>query len=219
MLHVNLAMNQFKLSLFLILAILLLAVQMIVAGAALETVVKVEPDDVSCIVGETVTFNITIVDVQNLYGIEVVVYWNSSILQVANTDIRLGETDGALHGSFFHDDSLQDDRYTLVASSVDPAPSFNGSGNIVRIYFDVINVGSGILNIETQLYDYPPPEREPRVSFPIEHTTVDGLIVIAIPEFSNAHILIIFVVLTIVAAIVSKKYGGRRSASYATPDL
>jgi hypothetical protein len=178
---------------------------MLFAEEAPETVVKVEPETVSCIIGETVTFNVTVVDVQNLYGIEVVANWNSSILQAAKTDIRLGEADGALHNPFFSEDTLQDDRYILVATSVAPASSFNGSGNIVQIDFDVINVGSGTLDIETQLYDYPPPEREPRISLPIEHTTIDSFIVIAIPELLNPYILIAFIILTVTAAILSKK--------------
>ena len=199
-------MTQSKTSLFLISVMLLLpASQMLVAEGAPETVVKMEPEAVSCIIGETVTFNVTVVDVQNLYGIEVVANWNSSILQAAKTDIRLGEADGALHNPFFSEDTLQDDRYILVATSVAPASSFNGSGNIVQIDFDVINIGSGTLDIETQLYDYPPPEREPRISLPIEHTTIDGAIVIAIPEISNTYILTIFIALTIMATILSRK--------------
>ena len=52
-------------------------IQLGVVQAAPETVVKVEPSSSYANVGETFTINITVVDVQNLYGVEVTLYWNT----------------------------------------------------------------------------------------------------------------------------------------------
>jgi len=182
-------------------------IQMAVVEATPETVVKVEPCASSANVGENFTINITVLDVQNLYGLEVNLYWNASILQLVNVDIRLGvesHPDGVLHESFFNITQEGEGKYVLAATSISPAPSFNGGGNIVRFTFNVTNSGNSKLDLETQLYDYPPPDREPRVSLPIEHTTIDGFFEI-IPEFPNIIILLLFMVLTIFAITFSKK--------------
>ena len=182
-----------------------LLIQMAVVQATPETVVEVEPYMTSANVGEQITINITVVDVQNLYGVEVALYWNSSILETMNINIRLGETDGILYGEpLIVEDSTQKGKYVLAATSQTPAPSFNGSGSIVRITFNVTNRGDSKLDLETQLYDYPSPDREPRVSLPIEHTTIDGFANV-IPEIPQIIILPLLIVLTIFAIILSKK--------------
>ena len=183
-----------------------LLIQIAVVRAAPETVVRVEPYTSSANVGETFTINITVVDVQNLYGIEVTLYWNSSILKAVNTDVRLGQTSGVLYNPIYIvENSTQKGKYVLAGTSTAPAPSFSGSGNIVRITFNVANLGNCKLDLETQLYDYPPPDREPRISLPIEHTTIDGFFGAAIPEIPNITILLTFMILTALGAIFSQK--------------
>lgn len=168
--------SQIKPILFLILILLTpFLIQMVVVQTVPETIVKLEPYASSANVGETFTVNVTVVDVQNLYGVEVTLYWNSSILEPVNIDIRLGEMDGVLRNPIYiAQNSTQKGKYLAAATSIAPAPSFNGSGNIVRLTFRVINSGDSKLHVETQLYDYPPPDREPRISLPIDHITVDG---------------------------------------------
>jgi len=183
--------------------------------AAPETIVKVEPYSSSTNVGETFIVNITIVGVQNLYGVEVTLCWNASLLEVVSLDLRLGvesRPDGVLHelpsAPIFvaENDVIEEQgKYRLAATSTAPAPSFNGSGNIVRLTFNTTNIGNSELDLETQLYDYPPPDREPRISWPIEHTTIDGFVE-AIPEFPNVITLLLFIVLTIFVAILSKRF-------------
>jgi len=171
-------------------------------GATAETIVKVDPQTISVNVGETSTVNIIIIEVQNLYGIEVELFWNSSILKPVNVDVRLGQTDGVLYNPIYIvENSTLEGKYVLAATSYSPAPSFNGSGNIVRITFNVTNLGDSKLDLETQLWDRPPPND---VSSPIYHTTIDGF-VNAIPEIPSITILTILIIIATLVVLLSKK--------------
>jgi len=182
-----------------------LLIQRAVVQASPETLVKVEPYIISVNVGEQLIVNITVVEVQNLYGLEVTLYWNSSVLEPVNTDVRLGQTDEVLYNPIYIvENSTQKGKYVLAATSIASAPSFNGSGNICRITFNVTDFGDSKLDLETQLYDYPPPDRWPRVSLPIERITIDGLVNV-VPEFPRIIILPLLIVLTVFAIILSKK--------------
>jgi hypothetical protein len=187
-------------------------IQVAFVKAAPETVVKVEPYSSYANLGETFTINITVADVQNLYGVEVTLYWNASILYVISVDLRLGvesHPDGVLHESpsppyFFiaeNDVTQEQGKYRLAATSMAPAPPFNGAGNIVRITFTATNHGNCTLNLETELWDYPPPNQG---SMPIEHITIDGFFDV-IPEFPNILILPLFIILTIFVVVFCKK--------------
>jgi hypothetical protein len=180
--------------------------QTAILQASPQTVVSVEPRDISVGTGQSFSVNITIADVQNLYGLEVTLSWNSSVLQVVNIDDRLGQTDGALNNPIYvAENSTQENSYVISATSTSPAPPFNGTGNMAKITFTVTNTGDSKLGIEAQLYDYPPPDRDPRISLPIAHTTIDGFFHSLVPEFSGSAILVILMMLTFTAAIFSKK--------------
>jgi len=185
------------------------------AQAAPETILKVDPDTISANVSETFTINITVIDVQNLYSVEVTLYWNSSLLKLENVDIRLGQADGVLYDPIYIvENSTREGKYTLAALSYASAPSFNGTGNIVRITFNAINPGDSKFDLaETQLYDYPPPDREPRISMPIEHITIDGFFNIT-PEIPSTTILVILLILTTLAVVLSKKISKKTSQQF-----
>ena len=185
-------------------------IQVVIVQATPETVVKVEPYSSYANIGETFTINIAVADVQNLYGVEVNLYWNFSILKPVNIDVRLGEIDGVLYNPVYVvQNSTQDGKYVLAATSMAPAPSFNGTGNIVRITFTATNPGNCKFDLETELWDYPPPNQG---SMPIEHTTIDGFFDV-IPEFPNILILPLFIILTIFVVVfckkISRKLGSR----------
>jgi len=169
----------------------------IIAQNSAQTIVKVDPPTISVNKGEVFTVNITVIDVQNLYGVEVDVRWNTSLLQLMDVDIRLGvnsHPDGVLYEHFINITQENTGEYTIAATSYTPAPPFNGSGNIIRITFQAIDDGETAIDLETKLYDYPPPDRVQRESQPIPYTTINGTIII-IPEFSNAIILVIFLII------------------------
>lgn len=169
-------------------------------------VTYVEPEISSAIVGETFSVDLAVADVQNLYGVGGTLIWNSSVLTVAEIDVRFGLADGVLYNPVFvAENTSLAGRYMFAATSTSPALSFNGSGNIVRIMFRAVSVGESGLDLETQLYDYPPSDREPRESWPIAHLTVDGFFQSVIPEFPDCSILFSLIILTLFACSVSRK--------------
>lgn len=169
--------------------------------AASGTVVKVEPYESYAPANDTFVINVTIIDVQNLYGVEIALYWNASVLDTVNVDVRLGESDGVLYVPIFIAvNNVTEGKYLLSATSTSGTP-FSGSGNAVRITFKVIVVAESPLDLESKLYDYPPPEREPRISWPIEHMSIDGIVV---SEFSDIMILMLFLFMTVFVVFYAK---------------
>lgn len=194
---------------------MLITTQITSITASPDTTVKVEPHENTAKIGDTFTVNITITDVQNLFGLEITLDWDSSILQVVNVDVRLGvesHPDGVLHEILpeytifiVKNETIQEEgTYQLVGTSLDRnTPSFNGSGNIARITFNVANAGSCALNLEAKLASKP---LLGSVSSPITHTTVDGFFSTQEPEqyiwpYTTAMIAVI-VIATVVTVIV-----------------
>lgn len=173
-------MNGVKCVLWTVFLLMLVLTKVNVVKTDTVTKVKVEPYASIAQVGETFTVNITLNDVENLYGVEVTFRWNASILRVVSVDVRLGvesHLDGVLHEPVFiaENETLQGEgKYLLASTSHSEAPPFSGGGNILRITFNVTTVGSCRLDVEAKLADWPPPDRDPRISWPILHETIDG---------------------------------------------
>jgi hypothetical protein len=177
-----------------------------------QTTVKLEPALCSAGLGETFTANVTVADVQNLYGLEVDVSWNASVLEIARVDVRVGQAGGALYSSVYVvENSTSDSQYTLAATSVAPAPPFNGTGTAATITFRVKNHGNSSLSVTSLLYDFPPPDRDPRVSLPIEHTTLGSMFEETIPEIGNLALLVVLIAVAGTTAVLSLK-------KFRTPD-
>lgn len=144
-----------------------------------KTVVKVEPHASYTHVGETFNINITVVNVRNLYGVDITLQWNASILKLVEADVRLGRSDGVLYGQIFspygENKSICGEGVCRIACvSVAPAPSFNGSGTVARLTFNVTNVGRCKLSLASKLASN---LKIHGSAAPIEHTTVDGFFV------------------------------------------
>ena len=151
------------------------------ASSQASTTVKVETPSAFAVQGKAFTVTISLTNVQNLYGLEVILTWNATVLQATNINIRLGVesfSDGVLHAPIFiaeNNVTQSTGEYRLVATSQGGAPPFAGSGNIVKITFNPINIGNSALSLQTQLYDFPPAGE---VSLPIQHTTQDSSITV-----------------------------------------
>ena len=175
--------------------LILISTFLILAGFALPgstqslPITKINTESSSVVLGQTFTIYVSVVNVASLYGVEVDLKWNPTILSVSQIQTRLGlETfsDGILHEStsspsiFIAENNLTQNtgQFRLVATSLAPALPFSGSGNIVQITFNTLSIGNSVLDLETQLSDYPPEDRDPRVSYLIEHTTQDTSITI-----------------------------------------
>jgi len=158
--------------------------------SAQQTSVQVEPSANFALVGKTFSINVTVSNVQNLYGLEATVYWNASILNLVTVDVRLGRADGILYNSTAYpllklqnETFQQQGKYVLAESSQAPAPSFNGSGNVVRLTFNVSRVGSCELSLEAKLASNIITDTG---AAPIAHTTINGFFgpieIVAYPE-------------------------------------
>ena len=179
-----------------------------------NTTVAVNPPATNALLGETIKVNITLSNVQNLYGLDVTLLWDPSALKIQNVNIRLGVEsypDGVLHEAPSADVFVQEDttdqengEYHLVATSVAPASSFSGSGTIAIITFNVTDIGHSELILTTELGDY-----NPSGSNLIDHTDVNGSVDSVIPEFPSATAISIVVILVITTIVLSKRLLGK----------
>jgi hypothetical protein len=158
---------------------IMFSIQKCAVAAGPEAVLEIEPQTSYAPPGKTFSFNITIVDVADLYGVEVNLHWNASILQMVNVNATLGvEThpNGTLYEPVtkYQDQIVQEQgKYTLAGSSVSPASSFNGTGTIATVTFNVTGFGSCELVLEAELASNIIPEGSTSVA-PIPHATVNG---------------------------------------------
>jgi hypothetical protein len=201
-----------KTLLFILIAALLTLslIQFAFPQSSSDTTVAVNPAETNALLGETITVNITMSNVQNLYGVDVSLLWNPSALSIQNVDVRLGvesHPDGVLHTASGADIFIQENttdqengEYYLVATSVAPAPAFSGSGNIAILTFNITDVGHSELILLTELADY-----NPSGSNLIDHTDVDGSVDSVIPEFPSVAIVGIVLVLVTTAAVAYKR--------------
>lgn len=171
-----------------------------------QTTVKLEPALCSASLGETFTANVTVADVQNLYGLEADVSWNASVLEVARVDVEVGQAGGVLYSSvYIAENSTTESQYTLAATSVAPAPPFNGTGTAATITFRVKDHGNSSLSVTSQLYDFPPLDRYPRESLPIEHTTLESMFEETVPEIGSLPLLALLIVFAVSTAVLCLK--------------
>jgi hypothetical protein len=175
-----------------------------------NTKVAVNPELTNALIRKTITINITLTNVQNLYGLDVTLLWNPSALTIQNFNIRLGvesHPDGVLYGAPSADifvekntANQENGEYHLVATSVAPAPSFSGSGNIAILTFNVTSIGHSELILATELADY-----NPSGSNLIDHTDVNGSVDSVIPEFPSAIVISLILIVVTTIAVFSKR--------------
>jgi hypothetical protein len=164
--------------------------------------------------GETVAFNITVTDVENLYGIDMTIEWNNSLLNAQSSVTLLGvETHpgGVLHEAkdypvIIVEDSLSQEtgQYRLVATSQGSADSFNGTGVAVSIVFNVTKPGSSEIRVQSELADHP--QSGETTSELIIHQVVNGSVdALPIPEFPEITILAIIAIGVSISVLYSRK--------------
>jgi hypothetical protein len=190
----------------------------IIVNAQTGTIVNSVPQTNTPQVGQILTVNLTITNVQNLYALDVTLDWNNSVLEFVSVNLLLGvqaHPGGALYGNQISDTVTAGDvyvqqsnasqsmgEYHLVATSVNPADSFNSSGTIAIITFNVTSLGHSGLDLKTELADHP---SLGETSNPINHTDVAGSVDSIIPEFPSIITVVLFLALATVALAFSKK--------------
>ncbi|HEX7482050.1 MAG TPA: cohesin domain-containing protein [Candidatus Bathyarchaeia archaeon] len=133
--------------------------------SAQSTVVRAEASNGQPHVGDTLTVNIKISSVQNLFGLDVTLNWNPSVLSVISATSQLGvesHSGGVLHEtSSYPIDQIDNTasqstgQYHLLATSTGSASSFSGSGTIATLTFRVTSTGSTGLALTSELSDHP----------------------------------------------------------------
>jgi hypothetical protein len=203
-----------KLSLILIYA--LLTACLVNAAIAQNTVVKAVASSSQPSIGETLTVDITISNVQNLFGVDATLQWDKNVLNVISATSLLGvesHPEGVLHETTTNplmlvEDSLSQEtgQYNIAATSTGSAPAFNGNGKIATLTFNVTGTGATGLSITSKLSDKPTTDQHSNL---IEHTnTADE--VESIPEFSSIAIIGLLVLAATVVLIASKKNTTKR---------
>jgi hypothetical protein len=127
--------------------------------------------------GDLLVVNVTIRDVQNLYGIDIIINWTSSTMHLEKVSDWLGvETypGGVLHETpnspiilAENDTSQETGQHHIVATSQGDAAPFYGSGTIATLTFTVSSTEATV-GVTSELADHP--ELGETNSEPIPHT-------------------------------------------------
>ena len=173
---------------------------------AASTVLTVEQSTGNPQVGDTLTVYLKISDIQNLYAFDILLEWNNSVIRIVSATNNLdasNHSDGVLNSPVFIIDenySQSAGHYSLVATSVNPASSFNGSGTIATLTFTVLNTGDNGLKINntTELEDYNPDESQ-SIPYTTQYTVSQDALSSAIERWG---LLIAVLVIIIVAASI-----------------
>ncbi|MCW4051674.1 MAG: hypothetical protein NWE78_00515 [Candidatus Bathyarchaeota archaeon] len=121
-----------------------------------ETKVHVKPaliKDTALIPSNNFTVELRISNVTDLYGFDIVLRWNASLLNYTSHSLKIPVEDypgGVLYKPIFlvgNQVNITAGSYWVAASSLSPAASFNGSGVVFEITFTIIEYGEGTLDI------------------------------------------------------------------------
>lgn len=197
---------------FAVLVFCLVSSCFVYAASAQSTTVSAEANSNQLKVGDTLTVTIKIRDAVDLYGLDVTLNWNSSVLKAFSATNSLGvesNSNGVLHQSTAYpidveEDTVTDGQYHLLATSQGSnTPSFSGSGTIATIVFNVTGTGSANLsldNVELSMRD-----STGEISLVTPQTDVSAVNAV-IPELpTTALILALAIAATAIIIIATKK--------------
>jgi hypothetical protein len=185
-------------------------------ATAQGTTVKAQPSSNAPIVGSTFTVDITINNVQNLYGIDLSLNWNPTVLKVTSAVSFLGvesHPGGVLHGSINVEEegaSQAGGQYNLVAFSESPAAAFSGDGKIATLTFSVLKTGYSPFTLVSELADKPPAGGSSNF---ITHADVSSSVNAVIPEFPTSFAVVVLLVLAAGTLVFCKRYVKKNAIS------
>ena len=145
--------------------------------------VSVSPKNNIVSVGQTLTVNIEISNVQNLYGVDIALTWDTSMLKLVSNQsfVPVSNGIGILNPKVLVVQDTADQstgEYNLIATSEYPAGPFSGSGTVATLTFTVTSTGQSSLTLKSstssspQLASYVAPNSGE--SQPISVTVVNG---------------------------------------------
>lgn len=205
-----------------ILVCTLVSFSLVFCVSAQNTIVKAEASTSQPHLGDTLTVNIKVSDAQNLFGVDVTLNWNPSVLKLVSATPQLGvesHSGGVLHESSSYpieivnnDASQTSGQYHLLATSTGSVtPSFSGSGTIATVTFNVTSIGSAGLTLEDVELSELATDRNVNLVTP--STSVDSVNPV-IPEFPIATIIVLLVVLVTATVAISTKLLKNRATTY-----
>jgi hypothetical protein len=200
-----------------ILVCALLSFGLFCTALAQNTTVKAEASSSQPRLGDTLTVNIKIANVENLFGVDVALSWNTSVLKVIDSEAYLGVEsypEGVLHESSSYPIEVIDDtasqslgQYHLLATSTGSASAFSGSGTIATVTFNVTDTGDTGLFLETELSDKPASGETANL---ISHTDTVDSVTAVIPEFPTIAVLALMALATVAIIVSTKKLKTRQ---------
>jgi parallel beta-helix repeat protein len=149
------------------------------------TIVEVNPTSVHTRVGSSFEAKLQIENVSNLYGLDVNLTWNPDLLSLDTVNASIGvETypEGVLHEQVLTINFTSASNYELVAFSLNPAPSFNGSGTIAELGFSALEVGVSDLLLDSMLANF----NQSGPSQEIPHLKINSTVDIQ-PRYTPVH--------------------------------
>ncbi|MCW3984664.1 MAG: cohesin domain-containing protein [Candidatus Bathyarchaeota archaeon] len=170
------------------LLISIVSVNVLQVESAQGVAVKAEASASQPKVGDILTVTLKLSNAQDIYGLDVTLDWNPSVLKAINVTPMLGvesHPQGVLHESSTYpieveDNTLTSGQYHLLATSTGSStPSFSGSGIIATIQFNVTSIGDTGLSLAAELAKRP---SGGQVSLVTPSTSVDSVTVV-VPEF------------------------------------
>ncbi len=183
-----------KIVLLAVLVISLLSPCLVYAASAQGTAVSAQASTNQPKVGETLTVTLKISNAADLYGLDVTLSWNSSVIKAVSATNTLGvesHSNGILHESSSYpiaveDDTISTGQYHLLATSTgSTTASFNGAGTIATVEFNVTGTGVAGLALDAELSVR---SSSGEVSLVTPTTNVDSAI--AVPEFPMTALVV-----------------------------
>lgn len=156
-----------------------------------KTKIYVDPDFVSEPVSNSFNITVRLANVSNLFGVEMRFSWDPVILDYVDHVAKIPVDtypDGILHGAsplwIANNVNATGGTYDLAVSSFGfpVPPSFNGSGIIFEMTFQVVDVGYSLLEISTSDLASKPNSTHP-AGLPIIHDVVNGVFDNSLPQF------------------------------------
>jgi len=210
--------------------LVILPIQMVKAQT---TTISVSPQNNQVTVGQKLTVNIEISNVQNLYGVDIALTWSTSMLKLDSNQsfVPVSNGVGILNGPVLVVQDTADQttgEYNLIVTSENPAGAWSGSATIATLTFTVTSTGQSSLTLKSstsstpQLASYAAPGSG-GTSEPISATVVNGIVTTAsssstptsssstssptatasVPELSVIALLVIGVLITLAVAVLS----------------
>ena len=165
-------------------------------------------------VGETFTINVSISNIENLFGYDFILWYNTTVLDCLSVEWPEGHflTPTKNPNNIFNIETIEDNfnettgAVRVVATLTNGEPPKNGSGLLVKITFNSTATGSSLLRLYWPGYIYPAKLSDPAGNpIPCSANTSE---VIVIPEYSVLAIFLVVVTLTVTVIII---WRGRRA--------